>query len=165
MTDAKSAALVDEAVTALYAVSALLDYMRLQFWDEQQLTVTQLRLLRILKEEEGLGNAELADRLLVTRPSVSALLDRLERGGYIRRETSLRDRRSIRIFLEDRGHRAVDYARQDAYEFARTLFRGLDERTVAEIARSLEALATNGREQRARDLAAIRFPEEEKTPA
>lgn len=164
MSNAKSDALVEDAVAALFAVSALLDYMRLQFWDDQQLTVTQLRLLRIVKEEEGLGNAELADRLLVTRPSVSALLDRLERSGYIRRETSLRDRRSIRIFLEDRGHRAVDYARQDAYEFGRTLFRGLDDRTVAQIGQALDTLAGNGREQRARELAAMRVPEEEKTP-
>ncbi|MCA9829798.1 MAG: MarR family transcriptional regulator [Dehalococcoidia bacterium] len=152
---------VDDAIQSIFHVSALLDFMRLQFWDSQQLTVTQLRLLGFLKEEEGLSNAELADRLLVTRPSVSALLDRLERGGYIRRETSLRDRRGIHIYLEDRGRRAVDYARQDAREFARTLFRGLDDATVAQIGCAFETLAANGRKQRALDLAALRACEDE----
>lgn len=152
---------VEDAIESLFRVSALLDFMRLKFWDSQQLTVTQLRLLAFLKQEEGLSNAELADRLLVTRPSVSALLDRLERGGFIRRETSLRDRRGIHIFLEERGHRAVDYARQDSREFARTLFRGLDEATVASIGTAFETLARNGREQRALDLADLRACEDE----
>ncbi len=152
---------VEDAIESLFHVSALLDFMRLRFWDSQQLTVTQLRLLGFLKEEEGLSNAELADRLLVTRPSVSALLDRLERGGFIRRETSLRDRRGIHIYLEDRGQRAVDYARQDSREFARTLFRGLDEATIASIGKAFETLAANGRAQRALDLAAVRACEDE----
>ena len=54
--------------------------------DRREDAVTQLRLLTWVAEEEGLSNADLADRLYVTRPSVSALLDRLERGGFIRRE-------------------------------------------------------------------------------
>src|SRR5262245_44993357 len=89
--------LMEKAITALFRASWLLDPIRLQLWDEQSLTVTQLRLLAVLEQDEGIGNAELADKLLVTRPSVSALLDRLERGGYLRREISLSDRRGIRI--------------------------------------------------------------------
>ena len=161
MPDSAPDPTVEDAIQSLFRVSALLDFMRLQFWDSQQLTVTQLRLLGFLKEEEGLSNAELADRLLVTRPSVSALLDRLERGGFIRRETSLRDRRGIHIYLEERGHRAVDYVRHDSREFARTLFRGLDTATVASIGSAFETLAANGRTQRALDLAAVRACEDE----
>ncbi|MFQ5381401.1 MAG: MarR family transcriptional regulator, partial [Dehalococcoidia bacterium] len=64
----------ERATAALIGLSALLDPYRLKMWDESQLTVTQLRLLSLLEEKEGVGNAELADKLLVTRPSVSALL-------------------------------------------------------------------------------------------
>jgi DNA-binding MarR family transcriptional regulator len=147
---------VEHAIDQLYRVSALLDYMRLHFWDSQQLTVTQLRLLGILLDDEGLSNADLADRLLVTRPSVSALLDRLERGGFIRRETSPVDRRGIRIFLEPRGREAVSYARHDARAFARDLFAGLDESVIESIGAAFETLATHGRERRAAALAAHR---------
>jgi DNA-binding MarR family transcriptional regulator len=134
--------------------------MRLYFWDSQQLTVTQLRLLGLLRDEEGLSNADLADRLLVTRPSVSALLDRLERGGFIRRETSPTDRRGIRIFLEPRGHEAVSYARQDARAYARDILSGLSPADVEEIAGALKKLANHGRERRAAALAAQRACEE-----
>jgi len=147
---------LEHAIDNLYRVSALLDYMRLHFWDQHQLTVTQLRLLRLLLDDEGMSNAELADRLLVTRPSVSALLDRLERGGFIRRETSPVDRRGIRIFLEPKGREAVSYARADARAFARDLFEGLDEETIARIGSAFEILATHGRERRAAALAAQR---------
>jgi DNA-binding MarR family transcriptional regulator len=153
---------LERAITSLYRVSALLDYMRLHFWDSQQLTVTQLRLLGLLSEEEGLSNAELADRLLVTRPSVSALLDRLERGGFIRRETSPVDRRGIRIFLEERGRQAVSYARADSRAFARDLFKGLSAEEVERIGAAFELLATHGRERRTAALAAQRACEERK---
>jgi DNA-binding MarR family transcriptional regulator len=153
---------VERAITNLYRVSALLDYMRLHFWDSQQLTVTQLRLLGILNDEEGLSNAELADRLLVTRPSVSALLDRLERGGFIRRETSPVDRRGIRIFLEERGREAVSYARADSRAFARDLFKELSTEDVERISNAFELLATHGRERRAAALAAQRACEDVK---
>ncbi len=145
---------LESAIDSLYKVSALLDYMRLHFWDSQQLTVTQLRLLGILLDEEGLSNADLADRLLVTRPSVSALLDRLERGGFIRRETSPVDRRGIRIFLEERGRAAISYARNDSRTFARDLFQGLAPHEVEDIGRAFALLASHGRERRSAALAA-----------
>ena len=83
MPGTQRTAAVEAAVRAFFEASALLDPMRLRIWDRDGLTVTQLRLLGHLHEQEGLSNAELADRLSVTRPSVSALLERLERGGRL----------------------------------------------------------------------------------
>lgn len=77
-------------------------------WDSDGLTVTQLRLLIFLGNHEGATNAEAADHLGVTRPSVSALLDRLERGRFVRRAIAPHDRRAIAIFLEPRGKEALD---------------------------------------------------------
>ena len=155
---------VENTIDWLFRVSALMDYMRLHFWDSQQLTVTQLRLMGFLRDEEGLSNAELADRLLVTRPSVSALLDRLERGGFIRRETSPTDRRGIRIYLQPRGEEAVTYSRRDAREFARDLLEGLSKDEIEEISRSLEKLVLHGRERRMMALASQRACDDDKAP-
>jgi DNA-binding MarR family transcriptional regulator len=149
MTEPQQSTLVEETIDNLFRVSGLLDYMRLHFWDSQQLTVTQLRLLGYLRDEPGLSNADLADRLLVTRPSVSALLDRLERGGFVRREASPTDRRGIRIFLEPRGVEATAYARQDSRAFVRDMLDGLGESDLKLIAAALKKLATHGRERRA----------------
>jgi DNA-binding MarR family transcriptional regulator len=146
-------ALTERAVTAFFQASALLDPIRLKIWDEDGLTVTQLRLLTFLETEEGVGNAELADKLFVTRPSVSALLDRLERGGFLRREISLSDRRGIRIWLEPRGRDAVAHLRGETREYARRL---MDNMTVEEkkaFAGAVECMVASGRQRRARDLA------------
>ncbi|MGE5595355.1 MAG: MarR family winged helix-turn-helix transcriptional regulator [Hyphomicrobiales bacterium] len=143
---------LDAAVTAMFRVSALLDAMRLRIWDAEGLTVTQLRLLGHVHESPGISNAELAERLYVTRPSVSALLERLERGGFIRREISQSDRRGICIWLEERGKNAVTNVRAESREYARRLMEDLSNEDLREIAAALQKLATAGAARRARDL-------------
>ena len=121
---------VNAAADAFTRTSALLDPVRLRVWDSLGLTVTQLRVLGHLNDQDGLGNAELADRLFVTRPSVSALLERLERNGFIRREISLADRRGIRILLEPAGRDAVNSVRDEVRQYAASLMEGLPEDDV-----------------------------------
>ena len=142
----------DRAITGLYQASALLDGIRLHIWDRENLTVTQLRLLAFLEEEGGLSNAELADRLFVTRPSVSALLERLERGGFIRREVSPNDRRGIRIWLEEPGKNALANIRPDIHLYAGNLIDALSEPDLLVLANALEVFVVAGRARRTKDL-------------
>lgn len=150
-TDSRPAATqttTERAVTAFFAASALLDPIRLLIWDRDGLTVTQLRLLNHLFDQEGLSNADLADRLYVTRPSVSALLERLERGGFIRREVSPTDRRGICIWLEEPGRIAVSSLRAEIREYAARLMTDMSEAERAAMAASLEAFVASGRTHR-----------------
>lgn len=95
---------LDAAMAAFFKASALMDPLRLRIWDLEGLTVTQLRLLMYVAEREGLSNAELADRLYVTRPSVSALLERLERGGFLRpRDFAQRPPRHLHLARRSRA--------------------------------------------------------------
>lgn len=139
---------VTELARALFSACALLDPMRLQIWDRDGLTVTQLRLLSFLNEEEGLGNADLADRLYVTRPSVSALLERLERGDFIRREIHENDRRSIRIWLTDRGRAAVAQLHDDLAGYAAQLFDAVSDSDLSSTRDGLQKLVAAGRKAR-----------------
>ena len=152
MKDAKVDPAVEAASQAFFAASALLDAMRLSIWDRQGLTVTQLRLLNNLNEQEGLSNAELADRLYVTRPSVSALLERLERGGFVRREVAPNDRRGICIWLEDAGRAAISSLRAEAYEYMGGLMESMSRDELDQLARSLELFVASGRARRRKDL-------------
>jgi MarR family transcriptional regulator, organic hydroperoxide resistance regulator len=132
--------------------SALMDPWRLRLWDAEGLTVTQLRLLSWVAEEEGLSNADLADRLYVTRPSVSALLDRLERGGFIRREISPNDRRGISIWLEARGRNAVRAMRQEGYAYTAGIMEALTDEELCTLADSLAKMVAAGEARRYQDL-------------
>ncbi|MEX0781480.1 MAG: MarR family transcriptional regulator [Dehalococcoidia bacterium] len=145
---------VQTAVQALVEASALLDPLRLVLWDREGLTVTQLRLLGHLYENEGMGNAELADRLYVTRPSVSALLERLERGQFIRREVSPNDRRGIRIFLEERGRNVVASLRAEFRQYVADLMESMPDDDLDLFAQTVEKFLASGRARRARDLRA-----------
>jgi len=141
----------DRALRSFFAASALLDPIRLLIWDRDGLTVTQLRLLSHLYDHEGLSNAELAERLYVTRPSVSALLERLERGGFIRREVSPHDRRGICIWLEEPGRTAVSSLRAEIREYATELMTGMSESQREAMADSLQAFVESGRVYRRRE--------------
>ncbi|MCA9823570.1 MAG: MarR family transcriptional regulator [Dehalococcoidia bacterium] len=143
----------EAAITVWLRSFGLLDQVRLQLWDAAGLTVTQLRLLVYLAEQEGMGNAELADRLMVTRPSVSALLERLERGEFIRREISPDDRRGICIWLEPRGREAVAQMRAEIRGYAHRLMADLTDAESDAIATALTRLVEVGRATRERELA------------
>jgi DNA-binding MarR family transcriptional regulator len=153
MTRARRTAKQEAAIDALFASSALLDPARLMVWDRENLTVTQLRLLWHLREQEGLSNAELAERLFVTRPSVSALLERLERGGFIRREVSPNDRRGICIWIEPRGKAALENLREDLRDYALNLMEDMSEEEVDAFTAAAQRFVEAGRARRLRDLA------------
>jgi DNA-binding MarR family transcriptional regulator len=149
---------VAAAARALFQASALLDPIRLRLWDDDSLTVTQMRLLGHLLEDEPMSNADLAERLYVTRPSVSALLERLERGGYIRREVAPNDRRGICIWLEPRGREVVESLRQETREYAAGLMDGMSEAELEEFTHAVSTFVASGRARRARDLASENAP-------
>jgi len=145
---------LEAAMDEFFRASALFEQVRLRMWDSEGLTVTQLRLLYWVGEDEGLSNADLADRLYVTRPSVSALLDRLERGGFIRREISPSDRRGICIWLQERGRNAVAHLTKESREFTRRLMEGLSDQDLEDMQVSLAKMVAVGVEARQRDLRA-----------
>ncbi|MBA4180917.1 MAG: hypothetical protein C0506_10050 [Anaerolinea sp.] len=143
---------VEAAMDAYFAASALLDPIRLRIWDTEHLTVTQLRLLGHLFEQEGLSNAELADRLYVTRPSVSALLERLERGGFIRREVAQNDRRGISIWLEPRGREVTANLREEIRRYCAHLMSELSPSELAVFTAAANRFAELGAARRRKDL-------------
>lgn len=149
---------LEQAMTALFQASALLDYIRLRIWDRENLTVTQLRLLGHLYDQGGLSNAELADRLYVTRPSVSALLERLERGGFIRREVASYDRRAIQIWLEPKGVEVQNSLRDEIREYTSGLFEGMSEAEIEQFTAIVQKFVLSGRARRERDLEEQGYP-------
>ena len=84
------------------------------------------------------------------------IVTRLERGGFLRREVSPNDRRGIRMWLEERGRRAVSSLRQETLDYAAGLMESLADAELGDIARALGKLVEAGRERRARDLQAER---------
>ncbi|GHC65393.1 MarR family winged helix-turn-helix transcriptional regulator [Limoniibacter endophyticus] len=70
------------------------------------LSAAQWRLLASLVQEEGAAQARLAQLLDIEPISVSRLLDRMERGGWIERRPHPEDRRMRLIYATDQGREA-----------------------------------------------------------
>lgn len=77
------------------------------------LTLVQGNVLLAIHERENLSLKELARILHVSRPSASAMVDRLLEMDLVVREQSTLDRREVRIRLSERGaHHFNDMERQ-----------------------------------------------------
>jgi DNA-binding MarR family transcriptional regulator len=73
------------------------------------LSLSQYRVLGLLSSgHERAG--DLAARLAVTKPTLTALVDGLVERGYVVRETPAGDRRAVRVSITDAGRAAADAA-------------------------------------------------------
>lgn len=75
-----------------------------------QLSPSAFNMLMALRnaEDHTLEPCQLADQLLVSRPSVTGLLDTLQRRGLIERRPHGGDRRRLLVVLTDAGHELLD---------------------------------------------------------
>jgi DNA-binding MarR family transcriptional regulator len=66
-------------------------------------------LMQLIHEaDEGLNPSELADRCIVTRATITGLLDGLEKDELIERKSDSQDRRSINIWLTPKGRELME---------------------------------------------------------
>lgn len=59
--------------------------------------------LHLLHEQEGLTQSELAGRLQLTPATVTKMLQRLEKAGFVQRQSDPDDQRVSRVYLTDAG--------------------------------------------------------------
>lgn len=80
------------------------------------LTVPQGKVLSLIGRLDGPAMREVSSRLDLTSGTVTLMIDRLERLGYVERRMSEQDRRSFRLFLTDRGKKVYELyrSRQDS---------------------------------------------------
>jgi 3-hydroxy-9,10-secoandrosta-1,3,5(10)-triene-9,17-dione monooxygenase reductase component len=73
-------------------------------WD---LSVPEWRVLACLMDVEGLSVGELAAMALMKQPRLTKVLDRMERGGLLKRRSTAGDRRRVTLHLTARGRARV----------------------------------------------------------
>lgn len=72
------------------------------------INLTDLRCLGILERLGRLPASELARESGLTTGSVTTMIDRLERSGYVRRERDERDRRRVFVALTEHASEAIE---------------------------------------------------------
>src|SRR4051794_23660890 len=88
----------------------------------------------------------LAASLGVARPTVTGVVDTLERRGHVRREADDRDRRLCRIALTAEGERLIENLFPEFNAGEQALTTGLDDEERATLARLLRRVVANAKE-------------------
>jgi MarR family transcriptional regulator for hemolysin len=94
----------------------------------------------IAKSPAPPSQRELADLLGIEGPSVVSMLDRLERGGLVRRAPSPLDRRVKLAHLTEDGRALYARVRKEADAFRHEMLAGLPQETLLAAAELLESL-------------------------
>lgn len=103
----------------------------------------QAGLLWALGAGEGISQRELAEKVRLSPPTVTAMLQKLERAGLVERHADERDQRVTRIRLTDEG-RTLDRDLRAAHgAYISSVIGTLSEKDRRDLARLLGKLAAN----------------------
>jgi MarR family transcriptional regulator, lower aerobic nicotinate degradation pathway regulator len=106
-------------VDALAQLSFLVQNALAELAGQHDLSITQTRLLGILRDREPTMN-QLGRHLGLDKSSITGLVDRAQRRGLVTRTVSAVDRRSFQVSITDTGRQLVE---QVAAQFAERIER------------------------------------------
>lgn len=139
--DAARTERVREALETQHAVSHALHRGNMQDWAHLDLSMGQLKALMTLASSDDMNVSELAERLQVSKPTASILVDRLVQLGYCERTEDTEDRRRTLVAPTDKGRELVVRLQQGGSERMARWLELMDSDDVDALTRGLRALA------------------------
>jgi DNA-binding MarR family transcriptional regulator len=104
---------------------------------------TGLVLSILADSETPLSPKHIADRLIISRASVTSLLDSLEKRGFIKRHPHLSDRRMLLVELTSSGRLVADKFRPIVHQHQKVWLNALSEREREQLIQTLHRLQAN----------------------
>ena len=92
-----------------------------------QITLTEMVVLRIVKEHEGINIKELASILGGTSSAATQQVDNLVRKGYVVRAPDVNDRRSQRVSLSPETTKKINVLKRQGVGQLNSIFAALDD--------------------------------------
>ena len=133
---------LEEAFHLLARTIVRSDPSRLEAWAGLGLTMTQLRLLFLVRESAGASAGMLADSLKVTPSTLTRIMDRLVRNRLIGRRVDEDDRRLVRHYLTSSAEEMVGELERTGREELYAIFRELRPDQLQRLIAALRDLAT-----------------------
>jgi DNA-binding MarR family transcriptional regulator len=107
------------------------------FLDQEGLSHAGWAVLMRLGETDAMTQRDIAERCYVSQPTVTGVVDTLERDGLVVRERGTDDRRVVRVRLTATGRRRLAKARATVTKEMKPLFADLSARDEAVVRRFL----------------------------
>lgn len=102
-------------------------------------------LLLLYKKQEGMALWELGEEMLVSRPNITGLMDRLEKRGLVTREMNPADRRSFIAKLTNKAKNTIKEILPELEKFNEVAMKGLDHQEKLELLKLLKKLQDGAR--------------------
>lgn len=101
---------------------------------------TGLVLSMLADSETPLSPIDIADRLIISRASVTSLLDSLEKRGYVKRRPHLSDRRMLLVELTDTGRQVANQFRPIVHQHQKVWLKALNKKEQEQLIQMLHGL-------------------------
>jgi DNA-binding MarR family transcriptional regulator len=136
----------EETFRELIRIMGLVERVMQPYFARFGISGSQWGVLRNLHRAEeqgqpGLRLTDLSDRLLIRPPSVTGVVDRLERAGLVVRDGSPTDLRAKCVHLTDKGRRLVDQIQSVHGAQIEGVMRGLSHNEQVQLHRLLSGLS------------------------
>lgn len=104
---------------------------------------SQHRLLMHLSRQPNCSQVELAEQLEVSPSAIAVSIKKLEKGGYIRRETDESDNRVHQVTITQKGEQIIQKSITMFRETERQMFQGFSDEEMEKLAELLERIYQN----------------------
>lgn len=109
-------------------------------WMDLDVTMPQMKVLMLLRENGALRVGVLARHLNVSTPTITGIVDRLVRQDLVKREDDPSDRRVVLNVLTPKGEQLMERLRHRSDEELTRIIGGLSTQEQTDLARSLKRL-------------------------
>lgn len=136
----------DTKVNLSFLLAEVTRLLRAAFDQEMErlgLTRSQWHALIYVLRLQAPSQTELADALEVARPSVGALIDQLEKSGYVSREADTRDRRIWRVIPTKFALEQSEEIARLAENVANSAFNGLSQQQIEAALSGVQTIRQN----------------------
>jgi MarR family transcriptional regulator, organic hydroperoxide resistance regulator len=125
-----------------YAYRAFVKALAVEL-DPHDITTSQWSVLRVLWQEEGMSQVELAQRMMVEKASLTPVLESMTGNRLIVRSRNADDRRKVNIFLTARGRQLKDTLLPSGGKINKKATRGMSAAEADRLRDLLSRLITN----------------------
>jgi DNA-binding MarR family transcriptional regulator len=132
-----------ELYTELHRLGRQLFRVSHREWHEHGHYRGQYRLLRLIMENDGVMQRDLAEEMDMRPSSMTELLARMEQMGLVRREPDEKDQRVVRVSLTDAGRAMAEEATGATDDLVGEMFKGMTGEEVASMLALTRKLGDN----------------------
>jgi len=152
-------------LSALRRLTRALDQHSRALWQAHGLTVPQWTTLQALAQTGSRGIGGLAREVRLSQATLTGIVDRLSRQGFVERLRDPSDRRSVQVALTEAGRQLLSTAPSPWQDQFRLHLASLPSDEATSLVRSLEQVAGWLEQPTSRDLADVSEPGTEPPPS